>query len=206
MRCQSLGARASRVRAVLVMPMADKRLQSDIYTRDNQLPVNTADEARSRALELRLGGMLTPHNLTVAILQRMSDGGQWMGEGWKAVAVAALAAVDDFNARNSSRVAAFGALDHCDKTLDVQMFDTKSSKTAAMAAILGSDRELDFVVGPALSSVSVHVALTLGVQGIPQVSYWATSAQLDDTATYPLFLRTVPTCDAEAFALCARAP
>ena len=164
-------------------------------------------------------------NVSLRILQRMSDarsseaecssvteqwvdGRCWLSGvgGWQSVAAAGLAAVDDFNARDARQVEAFGNLSHCDKYLDVTVYDTGSSETVAYASVTdmfaSPSTAPDVVVGPARSAVSLHTALPLGVRGIPQISYWSTSAVLDDANTYPLFMRTLPSDDSAAFACC----
>ena len=48
--------------------------------------------------------------------------------------------------------------------------------------------------GPTLApSVCPAVAVLAGHVDIPQISYWSTSSALDDTTTYPRFMRTIPT-------------
>jgi len=42
-------------------------------------------------------------------------------------------------------------------------------------------------------SVCPAVAVLAGHLDIPQISYWSTSSALDDTTTYPRFMRTIPT-------------
>ncbi|XP_036441620.1 extracellular calcium-sensing receptor-like [Colossoma macropomum] len=48
------------------------------------------------------------------------------------------------------------------------------------------------IIGDARSSASIVVADTLGVFGIPMVSYYASCACLSDRKRFPTFLRTVP--------------
>ncbi|XP_072551364.1 extracellular calcium-sensing receptor-like [Salminus brasiliensis] len=48
------------------------------------------------------------------------------------------------------------------------------------------------IIGDARSSASIVLADTLGVFGIPMVSYFASCACLSDRTRYPTFLRTVP--------------
>lgn len=60
----------------------------------------------------------------------------------------------------------------------------------------------DAVVGTSSSATSQSTSLISGVYDIPQISYWATSKALDDPVNHPRFMRTIPTDDAIAFAIC----
>ena len=62
----------------------------------------------------------------------------------------------------------------------------------------------DLVIGPARSEVAQQSATILGTEAIDtlQVSYWASSPKLSDKSLYPRFMRTYPTDQATAFALC----
>lgn len=59
----------------------------------------------------------------------------------------------------------------------------------------------DIVVGPARSAACSQAAIPAGIYNVPMISYWATSAKLDDATNYPRFMRTIPTDDGVAKAL-----
>ncbi|KAL3856569.1 hypothetical protein ACJMK2_011304 [Sinanodonta woodiana] len=59
----------------------------------------------------------------------------------------------------------------------------------------------DLYIGPLESESSIRVADVLNKLGIPQISYGATTLELQDATKYPYFLRTVPADDKQARAL-----
>ncbi|XP_017570943.1 extracellular calcium-sensing receptor-like [Pygocentrus nattereri] len=77
-----------------------------------------------------------------------------------------------------------------------------STLSAALSIVTGQDKavteqctkapNVPIIIGDARSSASIVVADTLGVFGIPMVSYFASCACLSDRTRYPTFLRTVP--------------
>ena len=174
------------------------------------------------------GGKASPPRMVrVALLQRLSDarmisaelcggaagnwldGTCWLGEGWQAVSAAGLAAVNDFNARSGSYVPQFAseAMQACDVQLSVSVIDSGSISTVTMGALttrLFTPAAPDVVVGPARSEVAQQAATLLGTDAIDtlQISYWASSPKLSDTSMYPRFMRTYPTDEATAVALC----
>ena len=165
--------------------------------------------------------------VNVALLQRMSDarltsaglcdgaaghqvdGTCWLGEGWQASAAAGLAAASDFNARVGTYVPQFAseAMQSCDVQLSVSVLDSGSTASVTMGEL--TERLLtpyapDLVIGPPRSEPAQQAATLLGTGSIdtPQVSYWASSPKLSDKTLYPRFMRTYPTDQATAVALC----
>ncbi|XP_066541458.1 extracellular calcium-sensing receptor-like [Hoplias malabaricus] len=78
-----------------------------------------------------------------------------------------------------------------------------STLSAALTLVTGQDKAVSgdkctespnvpVIIGDARSSASIVVADTLGVFGIPMVSYFASCACLSDRIRFPTFLRTVP--------------
>ncbi|KAI4895170.1 hypothetical protein NFI96_030777 [Prochilodus magdalenae] len=77
-----------------------------------------------------------------------------------------------------------------------------STLSAALSLVTGQEEavteqctkapNVPVIIGDARSSASIVVADTLGVFGIPMVSYFASCACLSDHTKYPTFLRTVP--------------
>ena len=158
------------------------------------------------------------------ILQRMADtrviqsacspASNWQsdrcvldGVGWRGVAAAAVAIVKDFNDRNGRIIPAFAQepIKSCDKRMVASLVDSGSTgppSTKALLDAVASGNRPHMIIGPARSAASIPSALVAGsIYQIPQISYWATSAKLDDTATYPLFMRMIPTDDAAARAV-----
>ncbi|KAL7870261.1 hypothetical protein SRHO_G00077580 [Serrasalmus rhombeus] len=79
----------------------------------------------------------------------------------------------------------------------------RSTLSAALSLVTGQEEIVSWeqcteaptvpvIIGDARSSASIVVAETLGVFGIPMVSYFASCACLSDHTRYPTFLRTVP--------------
>ena len=85
------------------------------------------------------------------------------------------------------------------------MLDSGSMGTPSVKALLtqlSSGNAPDAIIGPSRSAASMPTATLAGVENIPQISYWATSAKLDSLDDYPRFMRTIPTDDAVAFSVC----
>lgn len=57
------------------------------------------------------------------------------------------------------------------------------------------------LIGASTSSVSTPIASVAAAQGVPQISFSATSAALSNKASYPFFLRTLPPDNLQAKAL-----
>ncbi|KAL7879158.1 hypothetical protein AOLI_G00101320 [Acnodon oligacanthus] len=79
----------------------------------------------------------------------------------------------------------------------------RSTLSAALSLVTGQEEIVSWeqcaeaptvpvIIGDARSSASIVVAETLGVFGLPMVSYFASCACLSDHTRYPTFLRTVP--------------
>ena len=129
----------------------------------------------------------------------------WLGDAWKAVATTGLAAVEHFNNRVSTYVPEFANLGGCDKQIAATVLDSGSMGTPSVKALLtqlSSGNAPDAIIGPSRSAASMPTATLAGVEDIPQISYWATSAKLDSLDDYPRFMRTIPTDDAVAFSVC----
>lgn len=129
----------------------------------------------------------------------------WKDASWQAVAVAGIAAALDFNNRDGTFAPQLSQLDGCDKYFDFKLVDSGSYAPRAaleLASSLLAERPPQALVGPARSAVSETVAVLAGHVDIPQISYWSTSSALDDTAVYKRFMRTIPTDEARAHALC----
>ena len=138
-----------------------------------------------------------------------SVGKCWLGAGWQAVAASGLAAANDFNARIGSYVPQFASetMQACDVQLSVSVVDSGSTATVTLGALterLFTPSSPDLVVGPARSEVAQQAATLLGTEAIDTLlmSYWASSPRLSDQSLYPRFMRTYPTDEATAAALC----
>ena len=118
----------------------------------------------------------------------------------------ALQAAADFNARDATTVPEFATLGACDKQLALRLHDTAGSTTETVNAAVGfvadSAAAPNAVVSSGRSTHNMAVAPVLAANGILHVASVATSASLDDVDFYPRFLRTTPTDEAAARALC----
>ena len=126
-------------------------------------------------------------NVSLLVLQIQSDGryaeadchGTWSaGRCWldemKPLAVAAMLALDDFNARNGRYVPeiANDANRACDKQLVAKFTDSESATAASVNALVDSITSsdvADIIIGPESSAASIPTAILGGVEDIPQV-------------------------------------
>ena len=134
----------------------------------------------------------------------------YLGPEWLSMTVAGAQAVQDFNNRNGTYVPQFAELAGCDKVLVPAFYDSATSGSASSAVLIdalngvGGTVQPDYIVGPAASSATIPVATISGVSNpkVVEISYAATSTQLDDVNNFPTFMRTIPTDDAVAFSVC----
>jgi ABC-type branched-subunit amino acid transport system substrate-binding protein len=121
------------------------------------------------------------------------------------VAAGALRGVLDFNARNGTYVDELSKLDGCDKQIVARVFDDGRSPSLGvwgLLDVLGLGDPLHVVIGASSSGVSVPTALITGVLNIPQISFAATSEELDNKAQFPRFMRTIGPDPFVAYAIC----
>ena len=127
--------------------------------------------------------------------------------------------MERFNSRNGDIAPLFAQepIKSCDKQIKFNIRDSGSTGPPAAKQILDSRKctttgggagaavatEIlpDAIIGPARSDASLPTGIIAGIFNIPQITYWATSAKLDDTKQYPKFMRTIPTDDTVAFAV-----
>eukprot|EP00965_Chrysotila_dentata_P251792 6210271-Pleurochrysis_carterae.AAC.1 len=138
-------------------------------------------------------------------------GGCLLSTDRQSVALSALLAMQHFNDRDGRFVPALGSVETraCDKNLSLLgLLDTRGSVPSALERYvrltqrLGPD-SVDVVIGPGLSKVSLAVATLTAFQDVPIMSYSSTSPLLSSTDTYSRFMRTIPSDDGEATAICA---
>jgi len=129
------------------------------------------------------------------------------GDFFLASSAMSLLAVDHFNARDPTVLPVLSdaySLDKCPIQLNATLVDTGYTATNVMSQYVKrySDpaMEFDAVVGAARSACSMPLATLVGIDQIPMVSYWSTSAKLEDKGAYPTFLRTIPSDSAVSFA------
>ena len=93
----------------------------------------------------------------------------------------------------------------CDKRLVLSVVDSGSTGTTATKAFLRSYNNMTtrphIMVGTARSAAAMPTAVVSGIYDVPMITYWATSAKLDDMGEYPRFMRTIPTDDAVSFSV-----
>jgi ABC-type branched-subunit amino acid transport system substrate-binding protein len=86
----------------------------------------------------------------------------------------------------------------------VEIIDTRSDEKVALGALLAKTavNRPELIVGALTSYETVPLALTASVQDVPIISYGATSQRLDDAERYSTFLRTIPSDNTVADAVC----
>eukprot|EP00965_Chrysotila_dentata_P248589 6208425-Pleurochrysis_carterae.AAC.1 len=124
-----------------------------------------------------------------------------------AVAVAALRAIEDFNNRDNRIISRFGDPDvvACQKNVSFAGFwDTKGSGIEALRNLLSvlNQTRLDVLISSTGSDRATAIAPTLGLLSIPTIAAAATSPALSDVDRFPTFMRTVPSDDGAAKAIC----
>ena len=96
-------------------------------------------------------------------------------------------------------------LNTCDKQLKLNIIDSESIGAGATKAFIGAYNNITtrphIMVGTARSSAAMPTAVVSGIYDVPMITYWATSAKLDDMGEYPRFMRTIPTDDAVSFSV-----
>ena len=123
----------------------------------------------------------------------------WLDSTWKAVAVAGLAAVHDFNERVGTFAPALGSdtVRACDKQITVSLLDSGSTGPAALVEFieaLYSTTPPIALIGPARSAASKSVAGLAGVKDVPQASRAAPPLRKRNPS------RPEPACIAECLA------
>lgn len=104
----------------------------------------------------------------------------WSSHTVKKMAIPALKAARDFNARDGSYVPQFAdaATKACDKQIQLTLVDSGRQGVHALKNIIalqGTAKSPDVVVGPANSGICRPTASFTAVYDIPQISYLCTS-------------------------------
>lgn len=138
----------------------------------------------------------------------VANGTCWLDAAWQSIAVMTLMAVDDFNERNGLFVSALGTTEFatCDKRLAASMADagtTIVSGAAAVSNLIPVETRPHLIIGPPTSAASAVIAPMLGTLDVVNISPWASSTDLSDTSRFPRFMRTYPSDDVTARAVCA---
>ncbi len=145
-------------------------------------------------------------NLTLGLFLRLST---WdptskirapKGFAWEGEVAVAFLAVRHFNNRDGTVVPALAgplAAD-CPIQFVPHVYDSQSHPQPTLDAYLQSRYvdewkalRPDIVVGASRSASSTPLALLTSLHNVPQISHWSTSKALDDSETYPMFLRTI---------------
>ena len=137
----------------------------------------------------------TRNSTIVALLMRLSASGTALSRDWQGIACSALGAIRHINEGNGSVVPelALGAHENLG-WLSPLLYDTDSTAKGGIIAYrharaMGASA----FVGAARSAVVEPLAEIGNVDGLPMISYWATSPDLSE---YPYFSRSIPS-DAE---------
>ncbi|GMI06498.1 hypothetical protein TrVE_jg1444 [Triparma verrucosa] len=144
----------------------------------------------------------------LALMMRLSDlrnqpGAIVLSDVWRTVAMGAILAVKDFNARDARYTPSLADSDYasCDVQFNPTMYDSGSvakgsilAYRAARADNLEGDGSysLHSILGCARSDASKPMAILGGIDGIPQMSYWSTSDAMEDKSIYTNFGRSIP--------------
>jgi hypothetical protein len=136
-------------------------------------------------------------------LQLTTYEGQPVNEAKLSIAAASFLAIKHFNTRSSPVIDLSNTCDSGTQ-LNVEVVDTQSDEKVALLALLtkSAEERPEIIIGALTSYETVPVALVASVQGVPMISYGATSQSLDDSARYPTFLRTIPSDKTVADAVC----
>src|SRR5690554_7768377 len=95
-----------------------------------------------------------------------------------------------FNERDGTLIAELGELGDCEVYFNESVYDTGSSPVGAMTAYMAEHHDL--IIGAPRSASSEPVAISGGIQQVPQVSFLSTAPSFDDKLYYPYFMRTIP--------------
>lgn len=121
---------------------------------------------------------------------------------WSAIAVAGLLAFKDCNEKNTDVVLDLkDRLANCSSNdFKLKVYDTQANAATALEEYLSSTTSL--IIGAAFSSVAYPLSIVSGLQGVPSISYSATSPRLSDRLQgRSMFARTIPSDTSTVFAL-----
>lgn len=116
-------------------------------------------------------------------------------------------AIQHLNTGDGSVVAEVEGLhNRCNLKFTPEIIDSQSSPSNTVDKIIGiisrQEGQLPCAfLGPSESSRAIPMAIISGLKGIPQFSHQATSTELDDKETFPLFGRLIPADDGTALPL-----
>eukprot|EP00980_Cylindrotheca_fusiformis_P029599 scaffold23584_cov127-Cylindrotheca_fusiformis.AAC.2 len=113
---------------------------------------------------------------------------------------AVLLALEHLNTGNGTIVKEIENLnDRCPIRFTAEIFDSGLSQIVAVDHVIrlvsrepGTERLPAAFIGAARSAVSIPTSTITSLKGYPQISPISTSSNLDDTNSYPLFGRTIP--------------
>lgn len=128
---------------------------------------------------------------------------------WEFTAAFALA-IQHLNAGDGSVIAEVEGLNtRCNIKFTPEIVDSQASASHAVDEMIqvlkrkkGKEEQLPCAfLGPTSSARAVPTSIFSGLKGYPQFSHQATSTQLDDKETFPLFGRLIPADDGTAIPL-----
>lgn len=185
----------SKILKVLIAVTAGIDIFAQSFAQDNVLRVAVLQPMSEEALTSE--DCLSPGTLI--------NQSCYYGDTFKVMSALGLLSAGHYNNRTGTYVQNYGDLSGCTLKMDIQIFDAPSrSPNLAVRTLLNLLDSFNphAVIGASSSGNSRPTSLITGVLDIPQISYWATSKSLDNTANYPRFMRTIPTDDAVAFSIC----
>ena len=138
---------------------------------------------------------------SIGLLHRLTfEGGLETGDYWHGVACAAELAVRHVNERNGTVVPELARLNRWQ--LHSVSIDYANFQLGGMASYRkAKELSVPMLVGPATSAVSSVMGLEATIDGIPMLSYWASSPTLADKSLYGTFGRTFPSDSLQAVRL-----
>lgn len=147
----------------------------------------------------------------IPYLRSFSRDGVPLGpNGYEGLA-AVLLALEHLNTGNGSIVSELDGIDKsCPLNFLADSFDDMSRKERALYEVIqwtvsggisGDQLVPCAILGASRSSISVPTAIVSSLRDYPQISFSATSSQLDDKSQFPQFGRTIPSDDGTAFVL-----
>mmetsp|Transcript_23685 Transcript_23685/g.37812 ORF Transcript_23685/g.37812 Transcript_23685/m.37812 type:complete len:1810 (+) Transcript_23685:446-5875(+) len=168
------------------------------------------EEKSSRPVESFRVGVLQTISIWGASNETCNSPRRWINEtcyediNWGLALATALLAAEHFNQRDPTFVPELESLHACPKKITVSLYDSGGDGSTAVRAM---DKIIedgtDLMVGPFSDDESVATAMFGGVHGLPQISFGATSLELNNRELYPYFMRTIVTALSGANALCA---
>jgi len=133
-----------------------------------------------------------------------------LDSSWQSVALIGLLAVSHFNQRDSRFVPAFNSslVRACDKRLSLKgPIDIGGDAIGTLQQIADLKKDVaglpDIFIGPITSDGSLSMVALAGLPLTTIISYWPSSPEASLSSRYPRFMRTIPSDNDLALAVCS---